>query len=70
MLLPVYDAKGEMFEVRPDVAKRLVVSEGWSMDAPKHAPVAEAHPHVEPAPIPALTVEHEAPTADSHSCNS
>lgn len=32
MLISVYDHKGEMFEVLPDHAKRLVVAEGWSME--------------------------------------
>lgn len=34
MLMSVYDSKGEMFEVRPDRAKALVIEQGWSLEAP------------------------------------
>lgn len=51
MLFTVYDKKGEPFEVIPSVAKRLVIQDGWSMDAPKTpVPAPAAAPVVEPAP--------------------
>lgn len=31
LLLEVFDNKGDMFEVRPDVAKNLVLLNGWSL---------------------------------------
>lgn len=34
MLFMVWDKSGEPFEVRPDQAKKLVIQQGWSMEAP------------------------------------
>ena len=45
MLLSVYDPKGEMVEVQPDLAKKLVIEDGWSLEPPSVvAPAAEAAP--------------------------
>jgi len=53
MLIEVWDADGEMFEVRPDEARRLVVEFGWSptkeplrlpSDEPEAAPAHEDAP--------------------------
>jgi hypothetical protein len=45
LLFTVYDTHGEPFEVRPDLAKNLVIGHGWSLEpnAPKIAPA--------PAPV-------------------
>lgn len=45
LLFTVYDTHGEPFEVRPDLAKNLVIGHGWSME-PKAVPIV-------PAPIQA-----------------
>lgn len=39
LLFTVYDTHGEPFEVRPDLAKSLVIGHGWSME-PKAAPIS------------------------------
>lgn len=59
MLIQVFDHAGVLFEVRPDVAKRLVIMEGWTMENPKlltgnhpaETPILELHTeqHWEPA---------------------
>jgi hypothetical protein len=64
MLMMVYDKQGEPFEVRPDVAKKLVIEQGWNMGkavaATPHAaaisPTAAAA--VAASEHPAIAVEH------------
>jgi hypothetical protein len=34
MLMMIYDAKGEPFEVRPELAKKLIINEGWNASPP------------------------------------
>lgn len=41
-LIQIFDAKGEPFEVRPDVARKLLIEDGWSMDAPGTTQAVEA----------------------------
>jgi hypothetical protein len=58
MLMMVYDKQGEPFEVRPDVAKKLVIEQGWNMGkAVAAAPHAAATPPTA-AGHPAFAVEH------------
>jgi len=55
-LFQVWDKKGEPFEVLPAVAKRLIITDGWSPTAPTKtaetssvvSPVVEKTPEPEP----------------------
>jgi hypothetical protein len=50
MLMMIYDAKGEPFEVRPELAKKLIINEGWNASPP----VETAAPAVETVVTPAV----------------
>jgi hypothetical protein len=55
MLFMVYDKRGEPFEVRPHVAKNLVIQEGWSMEAPVVAVAPAVAPVGDESPAPATS---------------
>jgi hypothetical protein len=66
MLMMIYDSKGEPFEVRPALAKKLIIQHGWNASPPTtpapQATVEQAvddqtihtvvHPEYPPSPLP------------------